>query len=539
MALGVVVGGTACSDAAPPAPEVADIVLSVADTAIRFREPLVITAIPQGALGVPVTEGVTWTSLSPDVLSVQPLSETDHSAQIRATGVGTGQVRASAGNITRSLQVTVQDTVFSVTVTPGALSLVAGDTVSFTAVVSAPPDADKTIRWDLTNAATLQSLPSTNPLVLRIQARTTGSAIVRATALADTTKTASSPITSQIGRLVFVVPPSNTSREIPFNPRVVVAVQDASGNTSARAANAITLGTSGGSCTTQLRGASTVIAKNGTAVFEDVVPSERCPSLTISAAADPVAAVTVSQPIVVAARSCDVAAPLTVGVATTTTFEAGDCVVERNGQSYLSHSYLVKVPVLAAVGAFSFSVSTGGVAPRIESFLWPPYSVFLTDSTLANWYVHAPGTLRISIISTSAGPYILGSQLETFLLGGGPCRIGLQRGITTNTRATCQYAMQSLPGAGVGRSFIVYAPPGLATTITARGNVDGSGNPYLEVFDLTNPSSPVLIASDDNSGGGTDAQVRLDAVLNGRFLEVRPLFPAGRVAGPVILTISP
>src|SRR5262245_63030974 len=94
--------GIACSDPAPPEAAVTEIVLSFADTAIQFRDVLIVKASPQGALGVPVLEPVSWTSVTPSVLSVQSLGAHGDSARVRASSVGIGEVRVSAGTVTRS-----------------------------------------------------------------------------------------------------------------------------------------------------------------------------------------------------------------------------------------------------------------------------------------------------------------------------------------------------------------------------------------------------------------------------------------------------
>jgi hypothetical protein len=555
----LVASTAACSDPAPPEPEVASIVLSVADTSIRFRDRLVVKATPQGALGVPLVRAVTWTSVSPSLLAIERLGTNGDSARIRASGVGSGEIRVSAGSVTRSFQVTVQDTVFSVTVTPGALSLVAGDTLSYSATVTGPPNAVLRVRWDVSNATVLQPLSSLDSQIVRLQVRSAGSASVRATAVADTTKVASAAVTAQAGKLVFVTQPATAQREIPLGPVPTVEVQDAAGNRSARSASDITLQILGGACGAVVTGKSTVRASNGVATFPGVAVSARCPALVLSATATPTAASATTQPFGVTARGCDAVVPFSLTDTVTAVFESGDCVVMRAGRQVFAHTYTLTIPSSTPLVAFRLNTASSAFAPRVESYLWQQDpSTYWVDSLvgagrLATSYWLPSGTHRFVVTSDSpngTGAYSrtndFNPELSNAPLG---CVVATTVGVSiaSGTGATgsadCTRPFVSRSGVSNGQHFLLYARAGIPVQVTMRPTFLTDGDAYLEVFDVTNTSSLTsanLVIFDDNSGGGRiglDAQLTVQPAPHGRFILIRAA-RGGAVDLAFTLTIS-
>lgn len=537
-----VVAVSACSDPAPPEPLVGSIALSVPDTgtSIRFRDPLVVKATPQAALGVPLTRAVTWTSVTPALLAVQPLNTNGDSARIRASGVGTGEVSVSAGGLSRNFRVTVQDTVFSVTVTPAALNFVAGDTVSFVAGVTGSPSAVKGVQWDISNPAVLQPLFTLDSLILRLQVRSAGQATIRAIAVADPTKVASATVAAQVGKLVFVNQPAAAQREIPLGPMPTVEVQDAAGNRSLRSASDITLSVGGGACGAAVTGASTVRASNGVATFPGVAVSARCLAVVLSATATPTAEPATSQSFAVTARECGAVVPFTLADTVNAVVESGDCVVVRGGRQFFAHTYTLTIPT-SAVG---FRLNTLGTAfaPRVESYLWQQDpTTYWADSldaagTLVTAYWLPPGTHRFVV--TSPFPSGTGAYTRTTTFNplqpnqpGLGCLVATTPGVTISSTLAgdaCDRSFVSRPGASPGRHFLLYLRAGQAIQVTYRPTGSAVDNDaYLEVFDVTNTSSLSavnLIGSDDNSGGGVrgmDAQLTVQPAPNGRFILVR------------------
>jgi hypothetical protein len=560
LAIAVSIPG-ACSDPAPPEPEVASIELSVpvSGTSLRFRDSLIVRATPQAALGVPLEREVRWTSITPALLSVQPLTADGDSARIRAVGVGTGQIRVSAGTLVQTFDVMVQDTVFAVTLTPGALSLVAGDTVSYSAAVSGPPNADRAVRWDVTNAAVLQTLTSPDPMVLRVQVRVAGSASVRATALADTTRSGSSAVAAQVGKLAFVVQPSAAPREIPFSPAPRVEIWDATGNRSTRAANDITLSASG-ACGASVIGASMVQASGGVANFPSVALSARCPSLTLQASANPPASAATSQPFAIAERGCDAVRQFTTTDTITATIENVDCVVTRGGTQYFAHMYSITVPNTVPGVGFRLHTTAAAFSARVESYVWSDDPIaFSVDSltapgTLSTTYWLAPGAHRMVVMARApdgTGSYsrITVSRL-TDAAPGQPwadCLIVTSLGASfssTLTGGDCDRPFRSRPGASPGRLFLLYLRSGKALQVAQRPFGTALDNDaYLEAFDVTSTFTvPPLIGVDDNSGGGvngTDALLTIQPAPTGRFILIRAARVGGAGTSTFTITISP
>jgi hypothetical protein len=551
----------ACSDPAPPEPEVASIELSIAETGttIRFRDLIIVRASPQAALGVPLDRAVTWTSVTPSLLIVEPLTANGDSARIRASGVGSGEIRVSAGGLARSFQVTVQDTVFSVTITPAALSLLTGDTVSFVASVIGSPIAVKAVRWDVSNATVLQPLFTLDSLVLRLQVTGAGLASVRATSMADTTKVASTTVTAQVGKLVFVNQPTMAEREVPLGPTPGVEVQDAAGNRSARSASDITLRVLGEACGAAVTGASTVRASNGVATFHGVAVSARCPAIVLSASASPTATPATGQPFGVTARGCDAVVPFTLADTVNAVIESVDCVVMRGGRQFFAHTYTLTIPTSAPAVAFRLYTVSGPFAPRVESYLWQQEpSAYWADSsvgagTLASSYWLPSGTHRFVVTSASPNGTGAYSQTNDFnpalpntALG---CVVATTVGVSIMSGTLlwaddCNRPFVSRLGASTGQNFLLYVRAGQPIQVTYRPTGTAlDADAYLEVFDVTTTSSLTtanLVIFDDNSGGGRmglDAQLTVQPAPHGRFILIR----AARATEhhfPFTLTIS-
>lgn len=541
----------ACSETAPPEPEVASIELSIADTGttIRFRDPLIVRALPQAALGVPLERDVTWASVTPSLLTVEPLAPRGDSARVRASAVGVGEVRVSAGGVSRSFQVTVLDTVFSVVINPGALSLVAGDTVSFTATVAGSPNAEKALRWDVTNATVLQTFPPLDSL-LRVRVRTAGAASVRAIAVADTTKVATATVTAQVGKLAFVTQPSTTFPRAGFNPVVRVGVEDANGVVSTRSTSAITLSVASGGCAGTLSGALTVTATNGVAVFPGVAANVRCPAVTLAAAAAPAATSAISQTFSVIERGCDVVLPVSRDDAVNALLESADCVVMRAGMPFYAHRYTVTVPDSSSTPVFRIYTQADGFTPRLESSLWPQDTAVYWADTLGaggenlRSYALKAGTYRFLVTSKATGatgPY----SIATGALAGSTrasCVILTMPGVSFESTfaSGCTYFFLSRSGTSQGRRVLLFLPAGKAVQVTLQKVGGGTEDPYLEAFDVTDGPGR-LIHFDNNSGGGpnsTDAQLTVTAATTGRFVEIF----AARISGGLTsfrLTISP
>lgn len=517
---------------------------------MRFRDPLIVRASPQAALGVPLARDVVWASVSPSLLAVEPLARGGDSARIRATGVGRGEVRVSAGGVSRSFQITVLDTVFSVAINPGALSLVAGDTVSFTATVAGSPNAEKALRWDVTNATVLQTFSPLDSLILRVQVKTAGAASVRAIAVADTTKVATATVSAQVGKLAFVTEPSTTFPRAGFNPVIRVGVEDANGVVSPRSTSAITLSVASGGCAGTLSGALTVTATNGVAVFPGVAANARCPALTLAAAAAPAATSAISQTFSVIERGCDVALPVSRDGAVNALLESSDCVVMRAGMPFYAHRYTITVPDSSSTPVIRIYTQADGFTPRLESSLWPQDpAVFWADTLGAGGenlrsYALKAGTYRFLVTSKSTGatgPY----SIATGALAGSTrasCLILTMPGVSFESTfaSSCTYFFLSRSGTSQGRRVLLFLPAGKAVQVTLQKVGGGTEDPYLEAFDVTDGPGR-LIHFDDNSGGGpnsTDAQLTVTAAATGRFVEIF----AARISGGLTsfrLTISP
>lgn len=540
---------TTCSDPAQPESEVSSIELSVADTTIHFRDRLIVRASPQGALGVPLARPVTWTSSAPSLLALETLGANGDSARIRPAGVGTGEIRVSAGSVTRSFQVTVEDTVYSVTVAPNAISLVAGDTISFIANVAGPPNATKSVRWDVTNASVLPTFPLEDAVRLLVQVRSAGSATVRATALADTTKAASATLTAERGRLVFLTQPGTTFPRVGFSPFVQVAVHDGNGNVSARSMSTITLTPGSTTCSTGLTGTATVAAQHGVGAFSTLGVSERCDALSLVATASPEALTATSASFAVISRGCNSVVPLIPTGVVNALLEIVDCVAVRGSESYYTHRYALTVPGFGSTSAFSVFAQATGFTPRVESYLWADSpGVHWTDSlgsdgALLTGFALVSGTYRVDVTSSApatTGPYSLTSRLvqdsaRIF------CTVLTKPGVSFQFEflsPACPLAFQRRL-AQLGRRAVFYLPAGKTVGVLMQNITAIPFPPVFEVYDVT--TEPRLIHFDDNSSNTSNAQVAVTAAPTGRFIAIHMSFNAfGSPSGNAFrLTISP
>jgi hypothetical protein len=114
---------------------------------------------------------------------------------------------------------------------------------------------------------------------------------------------------------------------------------------------------------------------------------------------------------------------------------------------------------------------------------------------------------------------------------------------STLTGGVCDRPFISRPGQSPGRDFILYLRAGKTIQATYRPFGTAIDNDaYLEVFDVTNAAAPVLLTSDNDSGGGTrgtDAMITVPASTNGRFIMIRTARVGGGGTSTFTLTITP
>jgi hypothetical protein len=522
-----------CGDP-PTAPIVEEIELSVLDTGTTmfFREPIEVTASPRGHLGTVVDATVNWSSKDEAVLSVVPLSTT--SARINATGIGTADVEVSAGGYSRVFQVTVLDTVYSVSVAPNAMNLVAGDTISLTATVD-PPSALTRVRWT-PSAATLQLLSSPDSNTVLVQAVAPGSATMTARAIADTTKGASAAFTTKQGTLLFLQQPSAVMKGAALGPAVAVVVANEFGISSRRTANAITLTLEEGSCSTgaTLGGLVSRTISNGVAAFSDLTLDRVSAGCRIVATANPPALAATSVAFDVSPRGC-APIPYTDGVAVSGVIEASDCAVTGPGGTFYTHIYSITVPSTVPIQYWRVHLAAE-FSPRLQAYLWPAVGAFRDTAggtTASQYYMLEPGTYQFRVTSslpTTTGTYALSSQVGS---ASAPNAQGLCYFLSSWIKVPTEAGGLSLLGCTLtfttvariqpARAFIIYLPANEGVTVRlAVGPVSGS-DAYLELFDVTTPGTRNLVTFDNNSGGGEsglNAKATIESAPTNRFIEI-------------------
>lgn len=534
IGLCAVAASAACTD---PDVKCESVQFSVDSATVFFREPLSVTATPRGHLGVVVAHHVAWSATPAGIVSVVPTSPDGSQVQLRPTGAGTTVVTAVRGTASRAVSVSVPDTAYGVAVTPSAASLVVGDTLTLTALVSGPPGVHNGVRWRVPTGATVALLSPPESTSVRIQIIGTTPNIV-ARARADSTKSGTSSLTSAPAALAFVVQPTDVNKGLFIGPAVQVAIQNASGATSSRSAVTVLLApATDGSCNpaTRLSGRLVKATVAGVATFDNV-GVDRTGSCKLVATASVSATSTTSTTFSVGPRGCT-PVPYAVNDTVLAVIEATDCTVTRNGGVFYIHRYAVA----SQTGAnFRTRLSvTSDFGPRWESRFWAPDTNAWVDSASAagtfTQYYHGTGTHAIDFSSRMpgvTGEYQLAANAGG--LGNTGCVYLTARGWTGGFPAGCTTEFLSRGSADFGRRFLFYLPAGAVTTITV-GLQDVGVDPYLEVVDVTG-GGRTLVGFDDNSGGGLSARMAIASAPTGRWIEA--VAGRGAVNGGLTITIQ-
>jgi len=191
------------------------------------------------------------------------------------------------------------------------------------------------------------------------------------------------------------------------------------------------------------------------------------------------------------------------------------------------------------VTAFSLTMSSGTVTPRVVNLMWPPSTISYYNegaSPLTTYYFVKAGTYSFWATQSTAtsGSYTLSSTTNPSLPSG--CLYGI---VTTgvslahNLDTFCSYTKNDATFSSSKR-YIVALPAGTSVTITASS---GAFDPYLELYTISG-TSRTFFSSNDNGGGGSTASITFTPAVT-RLFEIR-VTNAGNVqsSGNFTLTIQ-
>ena len=205
-----------------------------------------------------------WTAADPTVATVDAAT-----GLVTATGNGSTAITASAGGVSGSAGVTVNQVVASVEVTPGAATLAAlGDTQAFAALARdalGNPVANAAFVWSSADPAVATVDPA-NGLALAV-----GKGAVAITAAADGVAGAATLTVRQVVASIEVTPPETTLTAVGATQQFVALARDANGNAVADALLAwessdlavATVDAATGLATAAANGTATITAKSG------------------------------------------------------------------------------------------------------------------------------------------------------------------------------------------------------------------------------------------------------------------------------------
>ncbi|MDQ8173228.1 MAG: Ig-like domain-containing protein [Gemmatimonadota bacterium] len=161
-----------------------------------------ITVVARDAKGITLSGvAVSWTSSDPAIVDVAGSGTT---AVVTARAPGKATVRARTGDLSLEISVTVL-AIRSITLTPPAVTLIAGGQQPLTATVDADAGALRELRWITDNP----SVASVNAQGV-VTGVTPGSTVVRATAVGDPRVTASAPVTVTSAGTITLTPSTLT-----------------------------------------------------------------------------------------------------------------------------------------------------------------------------------------------------------------------------------------------------------------------------------------------------------------------------------------
>lgn len=156
-----------------------------------------VTATPKDASGNTVAASVVWSS---DNASIASVTGSGNSATITSVSPGATVIRARVGTIGADIPVQVLG-VRSIQVTPANASVRAGDTQPLSTIFDADPGVPTTVTWTTDNPA----IATVSPAGL-VTGVAPGTAVVRATSVADTRVSATASINVTPARGVVLSP---------------------------------------------------------------------------------------------------------------------------------------------------------------------------------------------------------------------------------------------------------------------------------------------------------------------------------------------
>lgn len=197
LAVGAVLGLAACGDdvsvteTPPPTPTVTGVSVSPASTTIKVGETVVFSA-SVSTTGTGVNTAVAWSSANAAIASVNATT-----GAVTGVAAGTTTIRATSAAdaaISGAAAVTVvQPGVQSVSLAPGQLNLVVGNTGQVTATVARDAGVAGTVTWSTGNAAVATVTGAGNTVT--ITAVAVGTTTITATSTADASKAAAIGVT--------------------------------------------------------------------------------------------------------------------------------------------------------------------------------------------------------------------------------------------------------------------------------------------------------------------------------------------------------
>jgi pimeloyl-ACP methyl ester carboxylesterase len=295
--------------------------------------------------------------------------------------------------------------------------------------------------------------------------------------------------------LAILLQPTSGTTGQPLSPQPVVEVRDAFGNHVAGATNTVTASLASGSGT--LSGTVAVTAVNGTAQFANLV-------LTGSGE-----------------HSLRFASPGLSAVSSSPIALSASCSVRSVNLPFNASGSILQTSCLyngLGTDLYSFSTpSQGGVRLQLASSAFAPYLGLFSADVRTNWLFFArsaPGTAVAKWVVpagnwTSTASSALPGQTGSYSLAGsreGELPVGCE---TVSFLPFTLVTNQAISAAGCYGSTIGYFDR-FATffegpcTITMHSS---SLDAFLQITDIDG----TLLASDDDSGGGTDARVLLQS----------------------------
>ncbi len=553
----VLLGASACGDdvtvvAPPPAPAIRGVSISPLTATLRPGENLVMVARVDADSAA--DRSVTWTSADPRRVTV--------STNGIATGVSEGFAVITAASRARpeisasaSLQVLPAPTVRSISITPGALTMRAGQSVPMVANVVADSAADRTIIWSSADPSRV-SVSGTGVVTGLAE----GTAVVTATSRAHPNVAGSAAVTVQSAASVRSISLTPATVEITVGNQQPLAVTVVADDGVSRAVtftsnnSAVATVTAGGLITAVAPGTTTITVSsvaspgiNATAIVTVKAPAP--PQVSIQSVTQGNTTIPVN--LAAAAGQLEVSLNVTAGQ---DPLARVDLVLSQNGKDTT-----VASQTFALTDAITSSRAVGSTVPLVLSFR----SDMFSPTTGNVSFVNGPASVRAIArsVATPAGASQSASNTVTLTLANVDGFYATMRPLPSNgtasavdergrawVQAGAGLIVRSIPvsfsGRLVGTRTIAW--PGQAPVFTLTSTKSGIADDTLRINGYSGPATGPLYVSGEipamtaiSDLGQTMTVVGTPGTAGAGILNAQPNLVAGAPLGGLRIDNQP